>query len=378
MADTTFVDGTTTIVASWLNDVNDVTYTTVPSLQTAVNTTIPATYVAKDSNTGAASIPGGTTAQRPAFPSGTLFRYNTTLAKWEGYNGSVWEVIAGAAPGANNDITSLTALATVPTVVSNLITNSTTPGPRQTVRSGPVDSNGFAAFGGSTGSTTVTAAGTLNVTAANGILDRNGSITNPSWTGITANSWGTLTIAADGTCTTNVRTLKPIYQFGGTPSVTNGQLTFNIQEMKMYLGNGSTASAVYEVVVGRFAASGTVSAIVWYQLMGRYDSGFTATLPGIGTAISKNHYIGTAEVASTLVFECTTIDGGYAVGDRIVCPTTNASTNLINTLVWTTDEATGFSVGSSGGFYVPNKSTGGGLVLTAASWKYKIITGRTW
>jgi len=38
MADTTFVDGSTTVVAAWLNDVNDVTYTTVPALSTTVST----------------------------------------------------------------------------------------------------------------------------------------------------------------------------------------------------------------------------------------------------------------------------------------------------------------------------------------------------
>lgn len=105
MADTTFVDGSTTVVASWLNDVNDATYTTVP----AHSATLASGVVLKDSSTGGAQIPSGTTAQRPGAPVGTLLRYNTTISNWEGYNGSVWGLLASgfAASGANVDITSL-------------------------------------------------------------------------------------------------------------------------------------------------------------------------------------------------------------------------------------------------------------------------------
>ena len=45
---------------------------------------------------------------------------------------------------------------------------------RQTVLSGGVDSNGFASFGGSTGTATVTASTILIATAANGASNRTG------------------------------------------------------------------------------------------------------------------------------------------------------------------------------------------------------------
>ena len=38
MSSTTFVDGTTTIIASWLNDVNTSTYTSVPANTAAILT----------------------------------------------------------------------------------------------------------------------------------------------------------------------------------------------------------------------------------------------------------------------------------------------------------------------------------------------------
>lgn len=54
--------------------------------------------VAKDSSTGAAQMPAGTTAQQPVAGAGKL-RFNTTLNKWEGSDGSSWSVL-GAGTGA--------------------------------------------------------------------------------------------------------------------------------------------------------------------------------------------------------------------------------------------------------------------------------------
>lgn len=100
MASTTFVDGTTPVIASWLNDVNTVTYTTVPAHTNTLNSGV----VLKDSSTGAAALPAGTTAQRPSVLSLGQFRYNTTLSKWEGYDGSSWGSIGGSGTGGGTDI----------------------------------------------------------------------------------------------------------------------------------------------------------------------------------------------------------------------------------------------------------------------------------
>ena len=166
---------------------------------------------------------------------------------------------------------------------------------RQTVLSGPVDSNGFAAFGGSTGSTTVTASGTLKATAAaGGDANYTGSIVNPSWTGLSTN--GTmflyLDITSGGVVTTGSTTLEPTYQWGGTYSTSNLQNTFNIQEMTMKVGNGSTASQVYRVFVGEVTVAGSVvTAITWYELMARYNSALQA-VPSASSSTSFNHNIG--------------------------------------------------------------------------------------
>jgi len=52
-------------------------------------------------STGATQISVGTTAQRPSAATGKI-RYNSTLVKYEGYNGSSWTSLGGAT-GAGSD-----------------------------------------------------------------------------------------------------------------------------------------------------------------------------------------------------------------------------------------------------------------------------------
>lgn len=73
------------------------TLTTNLGLQPAGN------YVVFDTATGAATVPAGSTAQRPASPSAAQLRFNSTLSKFEGYNGSVWGSIGGGATGGGTD-----------------------------------------------------------------------------------------------------------------------------------------------------------------------------------------------------------------------------------------------------------------------------------
>ena len=285
-----------------------------------------------------------------------------------------------------NQVVQLNGTAKLPAVDGSLLTNlpiptvSTVP-VRQTVLSGPVDTNGASAFGGSTGSTTVTASGTIKATAAaGGDSNYTGSITNPSWTGLSTN--GTMYLYFDITSgsvvTTGSTTLAPTYRWGGADVVTNNQFTFNIQEMLGKVGNGSTASQVYRVFVGEVTvAGGVVTAITWYQLMGRYESAWTNTLPGLSTAISANHKLGLIPKVANLVCECITTDGTFAVGEQSAFDTFGGSyaRNTQNpirsktTLTFATSSSTAFSsIGSAGGLFTP----------VAANWKYKFTAERGW
>lgn len=192
---------------------------------------------------------------------------------------------------------------------------------RQTVLSGPLDSNGHSSFGGSTGSSTVTMSGTLIVTAANGFasttgaVDRVGAITNASWTGLSTN--GTmylyLDIAADGSCTVGSGTLAPVYQWGGTYSTTNGQFTYNIQAMTGKVGNGSVANQTYRVYVGQVTvAGGVTTAITWYQLQGKYKSTVVAY-----AATSASHRLGITPSIARAIAVCRVAYAPFAVGDEV-------------------------------------------------------------
>jgi len=63
--------------------------------------------VEQNSTTGAASLPTGSTAQRPASPGAGSIRYNSTTGKFEGY-GSAWGNIGGGAVISNDTSTATT------------------------------------------------------------------------------------------------------------------------------------------------------------------------------------------------------------------------------------------------------------------------------
>lgn len=55
------------------------------------------------SGTGAVRVPAGTEAQRPASPVASMFRFNSTSQKFEGYNGAAWGAVGGGATGGGTD-----------------------------------------------------------------------------------------------------------------------------------------------------------------------------------------------------------------------------------------------------------------------------------
>lgn len=268
-----------------------------------------------------------------------------------------------------------------PTVPTNIISVPK----RQTALAGPIDSNGFPSFLPATSvnlnltSQNITGSAPLTVTSSNGFgalgqVDSVGqSTTNLTWTGLTASATNYLYVdISGGILTPGFTTLAPVYQFGGTYSITNLQNTFNIQEMVMKVGNGATASQVNRVFIGEAVTNATtVTSTVAYAYQGRYDSGYTATLPGISTLITKNHNLGlVALVSSKEIIECTTTDAGYAVGDTITDPFATAKVLTRNTVQTTT--------GNGIATILANKTTGVNVAATAASWKYKFVTVRDW
>jgi hypothetical protein len=273
-------------------------------------------------------------------------------------------------------------------------------GVRQTVSAGPVTTAGLPDFLGTNPSalsiTTSNVSSTypLVATAANGWsattgapVDEIGYSTSPlQWTGLTASraadtpNYIYVTISA-GVMTTGSTILAPIYQWGGTPATTAGQFTFNIGEMRGYLGNGTTAPQTNLVMVGEAVTDGTgVTATVEYAYNGKYESAFTATLPAAGTVITANHNIGVQPRMKELVAECTTIDLTYAVGQQISTTTglQSADTEVVDVAMPSTRNAVAAGVINGGNWYALYADLTNRGAITRASWKYKFIAERGW
>lgn len=298
-----------------------------------------------------------------------------------------------AAPGTGN-----TQLATTAYADAAVAAVSSAP-VRQTVTAGPVSTttglpNFLPATTANLNITTqnVTALAPFVVTSANG-ASASGALNlvaqaaaNFTWTGLTLNRAAATpnflyVLLASGTFTQAQTILPPIYQWGGVPAVTLGQITFNIGEMKCYLGNGATATQTYLVVVGEAATDATtVISTVAYAYNGIYDSGYTATLPAASTPVTKSHNIGLPPRLVDFRILNTTADAGWAVGDEIGMGSLS-NFDGANVGVPIIGAGTNFmTVVSSAGvpWRAGNKATGVASVLTLASWKYRLIADRGW
>lgn len=253
---------------------------------------------------------------------------------------------------------------------------------RQTVLSGPVDANGLPNFGGSTGSTSVTMAGTLIATSANGFStsgaqDTVGSGTNLQWTGLSTNGTMYLYVTiAGGVLTPGATTLAPIYQWGGTPATTSGLGTFNIQQMQMFVGNGTTAPQTARVYVGQVTVSGgVVSVIIWYALMGRYLSPQTA-IQATATPQVFNHNLGLVPLVTEMYLVNLTANAGYTPGQRTKPETSAGESMLPLTSIGSLSLAT---IGTGGAvFDVVSATTGAAVGITPANWNQIIVANRGW
>lgn len=257
---------------------------------------------------------------------------------------------------------------------------------RQTVLSGPVDSSGLASFGGSTGSTTVTMSGDLVVSAAQGFdaWGRNdwiGKGANMSWTGLSTN--GTMYLYVDvvpaytgGTLTAGTGTLQPQYQWGGSYSGTAGQFTFNIQEMIGKVG-GAAAKRVYvgEVTV----AGGVVTAIIWYQPKGKYESAWVGpNLPSTNVKTSKSHNLGVEPKIVEMVLQNTSTELGFAVGDQLNSSHFLTSDGTMRAMPIAANRLTMFSQTGNTAAFVAVNASGAGAALDITKWKYKMTAERGW
>ena len=87
-----------------VNNTSDANKPVSTAQQTALNLKQnAATAVTKDSATGVANIPAGTSAQRPASPPFGAQRANSTTGAMEWWNGTAWARMGGGAQGGTGN-----------------------------------------------------------------------------------------------------------------------------------------------------------------------------------------------------------------------------------------------------------------------------------
>ncbi len=265
---------------------------------------------------------------------------------------------------------------------------------RQTVLFSAVDSNGLPNFitDPNNGLEVAIAATSIpvvltasNGAAARGARDRIGAISaDTTISGLTDSTTNYLyaDIASDGTVTLGKTTLAPVYQRGGSYSTTNGQFTFNIQEMVGKVGNGTTADQTYRVFIGEAVTSGgQVTSVVNYALNGRYQSADVSMTAAGATLYSFSHNIGVRDVKAAPLLRCTTGEYGYSAGDNVEPQTyitlDDSAPSTVRRSSRNACEIRSGAVGTNG-FAISNATTSALTEPTAANWSIFMQAERGW
>ncbi len=269
---------------------------------------------------------------------------------------------------------------------------------RQTATAGPMTTPGAANFLPATStslsitSVNISSMTPLAVAAANNVSSTSGaqvdvvgvSTSNLTWSGLTASTTNFLYVTvASSALTTASTTLAPIYQWAGAVSTTAGQFTFNIAEMRGYLGNGSTAPQISAVFVGEAATgASTVTSTIGYAYNGLYESAFTGTLPAANTAVNAIHNIGVPPRFLDWIIENTTAEFNYVIGDQLHAQALESNpSSLLGAPALSANRLTMSMIGTGAApWSTLNKTAPAGSQspLTAASWRYKFVAQRGW
>jgi hypothetical protein len=307
--------------------------------------------------------------------------------------------IGAARAGANTDITSLDN----PTIIENQSQTSVDStiatnywvdrrgwgnGARQSVTfsNNLDDATGAPSWGGSTGSTSLSAtiSGTFSCASANGGDVNNLLIGSTTWTGLSAVSttyylYVDVTGSELTTTTTGSTTLAPNYTEGDVYSTTNGQHTFCIPDMQMRVGDGAAANQVYRLFIGEATTSGAgvVSSFVWYGIRGRANGGTTGFSNSSQIAVDHNlGYRGDQLSADVYIVPTSTTENGYL-------PLTSSTPDWLN-ISGSRDIAVSFrdrtrvNVSTSNSINIVPKGGGAPVAITSVNWTMRIVVKRNW
>lgn len=261
-------------------------------------------------------------------------------------------------------------------------------GIRQTIQTGLKDANGYCAITATSADLTLTLLASPDEPVS--VHAWGGTKSKDRFVEIVANM--TLSLPASAAAVycyinideNNVPTLgytlfAPIYQKGGAISMVDGQFTCDIAAGKCYVGVGGTSYVqVWRVFFQESVTSASaITSVVNYALNGKYDSGYTATLPATSSVTNKNHNIGTDDIDITFRIKNTTTDLSFVVDDTLDLEVGSNASGSNGHSISKNKLSTTISTSSSTIVLVP-KTGGTPSGVTIARWAWKLLAERKW
>ena len=195
-----------TITTALGTKANQSTTYTKTEVDTALgNKSNTSTTVTKDSTTGAATLPIGTTAQRPASPTVGMVRYNTTIGYIEEYRNSQWVPLSNIFAASGGTITT----ATISSV--NYQFHTFTSSGTFTVTSGSTAVDVLLVAAGGGGGTDPGGTGSGGGGGAGGVLYQTSASVSPGQYSIVIGAGGTSNQTAGGVATNGSNTTGLTY-----------------------------------------------------------------------------------------------------------------------------------------------------------------------
>lgn len=215
---------------------------------------------------------------------------------------------------------------------------------RQTVQTGPVDTDGFASYIVNNGGLSVITSGldsdSLFISFGDGIdikgeknivveLDE-----NVTFTGLADNDVNYLYLEYDTgteTLTPGSTTLAPDYSLGKPSSPTTNQYWYPTDHRSRgEYWDGSAWQPVLRIFIGQATTSaGAVSSVTSYAFQGRYQEKLSTSIT-LNTAYTFNHNIGVENITDIRLYMNGFTTGGYSSSDRIEFFSTNSAYGAAN------------------------------------------------
>jgi len=271
---------------------------------------------------------------------------------------------------------------------------------RQTVLSGPVDSNGhpvLLTYSGQAVTLKATTSDPLVVVLAAG-FDVSGAVdyvhrltadAASAWTIPTSNATYYLFVDRDsstGAITYGYTTSQPSYVNDDAASISSGAHTFLINRMKMYLGDGAAAAEKQRVFLGEALVSGSViTSVTSYMFKGEFQSPTDTAISALASnqAFTDSHKLGLmpASMECVLVAQGSTLN--YVAGDEVdVQGITNSSYAYRYDHTWKSLTQLGWNyiAATYGAPYIVNKTSMGApsAISAAGDFKVRFRASRGW